>query len=74
LDKRKAFETCQRKIKQSEKAARCSAAVLNRRGEYVHAYRCDICGRWHVGRLKKNRRINIAFARLERERMTGGQR
>ena len=48
--------TCSRKEPLTEKEARAVAryARRNKNGLRVDAYRCRVCGHWHVGKRPKN--------------------
>lgn len=47
-------------------AAFAAAKKMNKRGEFVNAYRCPICKRWHVGKMRKDQRVAAAFHRLDK--------
>lgn len=63
---------CRRKRKYTEAQARAKVRQLNAQGEFLRAYKCQICGGWHIGHCRREARLHMAFNRLDRERAAVG--
>jgi hypothetical protein len=55
---------CMIKEKYNKNSAYAVAKRMNKRGGFVHAYKCEFCDGWHVGKPYKQTRIMMAFDRL----------
>jgi len=62
------IRNCNRKKNFTKDEALIKASEMNRRGHFLNAYCCKICGNWHIGGVRKHIRLRIAFDRLERDR------
>ena len=60
------IKACQRKRKYTKDQAYAMARRLNKKGRYLHAYKCPVCDGWHIGKPFRSVRVKWAFERVDR--------